>query len=137
MPVFVHVVQLVEHPQWTFALPVPSVVRLQLLDLFSEVAFERPDRGASGSKPLASFGAATENVDRESGLLADIDIPSRITEKGQFADQLIEGRPEVVGDLPNEQRAINEGQFLEISDAKRICLGFLIELGWNNSIGMG
>lgn len=135
---FVHVVQLVEHPQWAFPLPVPSMVRLQPLDFCPELPLERSDSRGFGIEPVFPFpGARAEGVDRESSVVADADIAFGVAQYSQLADQLVKGRAQVMGDLANEDRAVNKGQLLEISDAKRICLGLVIQLRWNNSIGMG
>lgn len=78
--VFVGVMNLVEEPEWVEVLPVPSLIRLRVLDAC----------GVLGLTDFAEFmGSPLVRQDR------------------QLANEVVEGRAQVVGDFPDGNRPSN------------------------------
>ena len=132
--VLVGIVHLLEKPKGRPPTPIPSVIWLQPLDLCPVLTSQVRQSPAMPSLPLGNPfpWAVQEDGERRPDAL-DIDRP--VLQYGQLADNVVESRPQVVGNLASDNRPSKRSFAGQISfDSEPIETCFAIELGHNNTM---
>ena len=132
LPVFIGNVQLVKKPKAAEPLPIPSVVRLQSLDLCDMGRLQETDAvGDAVGLPLpdAASGPFTrpEQINRETRIvITNSKIPS--VKNGELASEIIECRPEIMTDFSHHYGPMRRDIF-QAFDWRRDAEGLLSSLG--------
>jgi len=122
-PVLVLIRKLVELPQWAAVNPIRSVVRLQTLDNCLRVWRDAPDHALAFARELC---AIAEDGERRLALDVGRDPPAVMSE-GQFVDEVVEGGPEVVDTVPDDEAEF-DGRRVEHFEPRELVEGINIEV---------